>query len=62
MREAIGYIFSHLETTEKTFRNQAKINRNLLAFTFAVAVYAIAQSKRIGILEREVKELKQKGD
>jgi len=69
MVEMLSYIFGSLKASENsikaiktTLRNQARINRTVAAFTFVVAVYAIAlqvhtyeQNKKI---QNEIKELK----
>lgn len=63
MPEVFSYIFRSLEVTEKALRNQARTNRNMVVLAAAITAYAIVQTKRIDILEKEVKELKhQKGD
>lgn len=60
MLDVFGYIFSSLESAERAIRTQNRINRNLVVGTVAIAVFAIAQAKKISHLEDEIKELKRK--
>lgn len=72
MVEMLSYIFGSLKESENsiktiktTLRNQARINRTVVAFALVVAAYAIAsevhtyeQNKKIQNLDNEIKELK----
>ncbi len=72
MVEMLSYIFGSLKESENsiktiktTLRNQARINRTVVAFALVVAAYTIAlevhtyeQNKKIQNLDNEIKELK----
>ena len=60
MHEMIRYIFSSLEATERTIRNQAKFNRSIAMFAVIASAYAVLQTKKIQNLEKEIIELKKK--
>lgn len=60
MHEMIRYIFSSLEATERTIRNQAKFNRSIAMFAVIASAYAVLQTKKIQDLEKEIIELKKK--
>ena len=60
MHEMIRYIFSSLEATERTIRNQAKFNRSIAMFAVIASAYAVLQTKKIQNLEKEIIVLKKK--
>lgn len=60
MPEMFSYIFTCLETHEKTIRDQTRFNRNLAVFAVVSSIVIGMQLKRIEKLEEDIKELKKK--